>query len=71
MESSILHIADWLDSIRAGKQPKCNIDNGFEEAMSAHMGTLSLKLGRKIEWDHDHNFFANVSGEEIMQVLRG
>lgn len=66
-----LHIADWLDSIRAGKQPKCNIDYGFEEAIAAHMGTLSLKLGRKIEWDHSKNFFANVSDEEIIQVFRG
>ena len=46
MDSSILRTADWLDSIRAGKQPKRNIDYGFEEAMSAHLGTLSLKLGR-------------------------
>lgn len=66
-----LHIADWLDSIRAGKQPKCNIDYGFEEAIATHMGTLSLKLGRRIEWDHDRNFFANVSDEEIKQVFRG
>jgi predicted dehydrogenase len=66
-----LHIADWFDSIRAGKQPKCNIDYGFEEAMAAHMGTLSLKLGRRIEWDHDHNFFANVSDNEIMLVFGG
>jgi len=66
-----LHIADWLDSIRLGKQPKCNIDYGFEEAIAAHMGTLALKLGRKIEWDNDRNFFANVSEEEIIQVFRG
>ncbi len=39
--------------------------------MAAHMGTLALKLGRRIKWDHASNFFANVSGEEIMQVFRG
>ena len=46
MDVTHLQIDDWLDGIRAGKQPKCNIDYGFEEAMAAHMGTLALKLGR-------------------------
>ncbi len=66
-----LHIADWLDSIRTQSQPACNIDYGFEEAVAAHMGTLSLKLGRKVEWDHERNFFANVSWDEVIQVLKG
>jgi predicted dehydrogenase len=66
-----LHIADWLDSIRTNSQPSCHIGYGFEEAVAAHMGTLSFKLGRKIEWDHERNTFANVSQEEVMQVLKG
>jgi hypothetical protein len=66
-----LHIVDWLDSIRTHSQPACNIDYGFEEAVAAHMGTLSLKLGRKVEWDHGNNFFVNVSWDEVMQVLKG
>ncbi len=66
-----LHIADWLDSIRAEKQPSCDIDYGFEEAVSAHMGTLSYKLGRRVEWDHDKNFFANVSWDEVNEILKG
>jgi len=66
-----LHIADWLNGIRTNKQPKCNIDYGFEEAIVAHMGTLSLKLGRRIEWDHKENFFANVSWDEIYEILKG
>jgi len=28
---------------------------GFEEAISAHMGTLSYKIGRKVEWDYENN----------------
>jgi predicted dehydrogenase len=66
-----LHIADWLDSIRANRLPACNVDYGFQEAVAAHMGTLSLKLGRKVEWDHKNNFFANVSWDEVKEVLKG
>ena len=46
-----LHIREWLDCIRNGGQPSCNIDRGFEEAMTCHMATLSYIEGRKVEWD--------------------
>jgi predicted dehydrogenase len=46
-----LHIKDWLDSIRNGGEPSCNIDRGFEEAITCHMATLSYLEGRKVEWD--------------------
>lgn len=46
-----LHVKDWLDCIRSGGQPSCNIDRGFEEAITCHMATLSYLEGRKVEWD--------------------
>jgi len=46
-----LHIKDWLDCIRNGGQPSCNIDRGFEEAITCHMATQSYLEGRKVEWD--------------------
>jgi predicted dehydrogenase len=46
-----LHIKEWLDCIRNGGQPSCNIDRGFEEAITCHMATTSYLQGRKVEWD--------------------
>ena len=46
-----LHIKDWLDSIRGGSQPKCNIDVALHEAVACHMATESYLQGRRIEWD--------------------
>ena len=46
-----LHIKDWLDTVRHGGEPSCNIDRGFEEAMTCHMATKSYQLGRRVEWD--------------------
>ena len=34
-----LHIAEWLDVIRNGGDTSCNIERGFEEAISCHMAT--------------------------------
>ncbi len=51
VDTTFLHIKDWLDCIRNGGQPKCNIDQGFQEAITCHMATRSYLEGRKVEWD--------------------
>jgi predicted dehydrogenase len=46
-----LLIAEWLDAIRNGGEPSCNIERGFEEAITCHMATRSFFENRKVEWD--------------------
>ena len=46
-----LHIKDWLEAIRMGGQPKCNIEVALHEAVACHMATESYLQGRRIEWD--------------------
>ncbi|MDP7436772.1 MAG: gfo/Idh/MocA family oxidoreductase, partial [Candidatus Marinimicrobia bacterium] len=46
-----LHVKDWLDAIRSGGQPRCNIEVALHEAVACHMATESYLQGRKIEWD--------------------
>jgi len=53
VDTSHLHIKEWIDCIREGTQPSCNIDVGFEEAMTAHMGTIAYRENRKVYWDKD------------------
>jgi len=48
-----LHIKDWINAIRTNTQPACNIDQGFEEAITAHMGTIAYREQRKVFWDPD------------------
>lgn len=51
--TTFLHIKEWLDCIRTGKEPSCGIDQGFEEAITAHMGTRAYLEGRTMYWDKD------------------
>lgn len=51
VDITYLHVKDWLDAIRNDGEPLCNIDQGFEEAITCHMATQSYLLGRKVEWD--------------------
>jgi len=48
-----LHLAEWLRCIRSGGTPSCHIERGFEEAVTAHMATLSYREGRKVQWQAD------------------
>ena len=54
VDTSHLHIREWLEAIRNGGQTSCNIDRGFEEAITAHMGTIAYKEGRRVEWDAEN-----------------
>ncbi len=51
LNTTYLHLAEWLNCIRSGGRTSCNIDRGFEEAITAHMATLSYQEGRKVRWD--------------------
>ena len=55
VDTTHLHLREWINCIRAGNgaQPSCNIDRAFEEAMTAHMGTISYKEGRRMYWDKE------------------
>lgn len=51
--ATYLHVREWLECIRQGKTPSCNIDRAFEEAMTAHMGTRAYLEGRTTYWDEE------------------
>jgi predicted dehydrogenase len=54
VDTTHLHIKEWLNSIRSNKQPSCNIDQGFEEAITAHMATIAYRENRKVYWDSEN-----------------
>jgi len=59
-DTTHLHMREWLECIRQGKTPSCNIDQAFEEAMTAHMGTRAYLEGRTMYWD-----------KEKQEIIRG
>lgn len=46
-----LHVKEWIGAIRDGTPTSCNIDRGFEEAITAHMGMIAYRENRKVFWD--------------------
>ena len=53
VDTTHLHMAEWIHGIRTGRQPSCNINRGFEEAITAHMSTIAYRENTKVFWDAD------------------
>jgi predicted dehydrogenase len=43
--------ADFVDSIRTGRRPVCDIEIGHRSTCLSLLGMLSLKIGRSVRWD--------------------
>ena len=69
VDSTFLHMREWLSVIYNGGKVSCGIKEGFEEAISAHMAGLAWKLGRRIEWDLEKEMLKPIEGIDFDQVL--
>ncbi len=50
-DTTHLHMREFFDAIRTQGRTSCGIPEGIQEAVTAHMGTMSYQTGRKIAWD--------------------
>ncbi len=69
VDATFLHMREWLSVIRNGGTVSCGIQEGFEEAIAAHMAGLSWKLGRRIEWDPELQIIKPIEGIDLDEVL--
>jgi predicted dehydrogenase len=45
-----VHMGNWLDCIRSRKTPNASVVDGHYTAMSCHMGNMSYREKRRIDW---------------------
>jgi predicted dehydrogenase len=69
VDSAMLHMREWLSAIRNGTPVSCGIDEGFEEAMTAHMAGISWKAGRRVDWDPIREEIIALPGEDLDEIL--
>ncbi|HPW75872.1 MAG TPA: Gfo/Idh/MocA family oxidoreductase [Kiritimatiellia bacterium] len=43
--------ADFLDAIRTGRKPLCDIESGHQATTMCLLGNLAMKHGRSVSWD--------------------
>ncbi len=51
------HMGNFFDCIRTRKAPICEAEIGHRSASLCHLGVLSLRLGRKLQWNPEAEQF--------------
>jgi predicted dehydrogenase len=45
------HHANWLECIKSGKLPICDVEIGHRSATVCHLGNIAIRTGKKLKWD--------------------
>lgn len=51
IDATFLHLKEWIDAIRGYGQTSCNIDAGFEEAVTFNLANLAYLHKKPVRWD--------------------
>ena len=51
------HLDNWFDCIKTRKLPICDVEIGHRSASVCHLGSLAMRLGRKLTWDPEKEEF--------------
>jgi hypothetical protein len=46
-----MHLQNFFDCVRSGKEPNCPVDLGFRVAIACRMAVNSFRQERKLRWD--------------------
>ncbi len=61
------HMGNFFDCVRSRKQPICEPEIGHRSASVCHLGSMALRLGRKLKWDPKAEHF--VGDKEANKLL--
>lgn len=53
------HMGNFLDCVKTRKEPICPAVVGHRSATMCHLGAISVRLGRKVNWDPKAEAFVN------------
>ncbi|MGB5369627.1 MAG: Gfo/Idh/MocA family oxidoreductase [Flavobacteriaceae bacterium] len=61
------HYQDWLDAIKNGTDPICDVETGHRSATICNIANIAYQLGRDLEWDPKEEHF---KGDAQANALR-
>jgi len=53
------HVRNFLDCIKNGSTPNCNVAIAADVARFAHLGNIAYRVGHKVEWNPEKQLFVN------------
>lgn len=51
------HLDNWFQCIKSRQRPICDVEIGHRSATVCHLGSLAMRLGRKLRWDPGQESF--------------
>ncbi|MBI3119045.1 MAG: Gfo/Idh/MocA family oxidoreductase [Candidatus Hydrogenedentes bacterium] len=57
--ASASHHGDFFQAMHTRKPPICDVEIGHRATAISHLGNISLRVGRSLEYDPDKEFFPN------------
>jgi hypothetical protein len=66
------HMGNFFDCVRSRKAPICEAEIGHRSASICHLGTISLRLGRKLKWNPEREKFIDdkMANEFLARKMR-
>ncbi|OAI53655.1 hypothetical protein AYO47_04280 [Planctomyces sp. SCGC AG-212-M04] len=53
------HFANFVECVKSGAKPNCDIEEGYKSTLLAHLGNLVYRLGRPLKFDSATQSFKN------------
>jgi hypothetical protein len=66
---STSHMGNFFECIRSRKDPICDVEIGHRSISVAHLGVISVRLGRPVQWNPDQEEFTGANAKEASQWL--
>jgi predicted dehydrogenase len=51
------HMGNFLECVKSRKAPICDVEIGHRSATMCHLGAISVRLGRKLQWNPEKEMF--------------
>jgi len=62
------HAINFLESVRAGRDPICTIEMGRDAAVFAHLGNIAFRTGSRVVWDAEaRRFVGNTRADALLR----
>ena len=62
------HAINFIEAVRAGKDPICTIEMGRDAAVFAHIGNVAFRTGSRVVWDAEsRRFVGNAAANALLR----
>ncbi|MBX3423709.1 MAG: Gfo/Idh/MocA family oxidoreductase [Pirellulaceae bacterium] len=66
LDAIINHMGNFFDCIQSQRKPISDIDSQHRSVSTCHLANISMRLGRKLQWNPETEFFVNDQEADAM-----